>query len=147
MCLRAKLLQSCLTLCNPMDCSLRFLCPWNSLGKNTGVGCHALLQGMFLTQGEKPHLLRLLHWQVGSFITSDIWEAQFKNTGGKNKSEWILSPLFKSYMSDSSRMNQKHQFRKPRVTLYVPYIEQQVGGTIKSKYLLQQELEICTIKG
>ena len=65
----------------------RLLCPWNSLGKNTGVGCHALLQGIFLTQGENPHLLCLLHWQVGSFITSDIWEAQFKNTGGKNKSE------------------------------------------------------------
>ena len=29
----------------------RFLCPWNSPGKNTGVGCHALLQGILLTQG------------------------------------------------------------------------------------------------
>ena len=29
----------------------RFLCPWNSPGKNTGVGCHFLLQGIFLTQG------------------------------------------------------------------------------------------------
>ena len=29
----------------------RLLCPWNSLGKNTGVGCHFLLQGIFLTQG------------------------------------------------------------------------------------------------
>ena len=29
----------------------RLLCPWNSLGKNTGVGCHSLLQGIFLTQG------------------------------------------------------------------------------------------------
>ena len=28
----------------------RFLCPWDSPGKNTGVGCHALLQGIFLTQ-------------------------------------------------------------------------------------------------
>ena len=27
------------------------LCPWDSPGKNTGVGCHALLQGIFLTQG------------------------------------------------------------------------------------------------
>ena len=30
------------------------LSPWNSLGKNTGVGCHALLQEIFLTQGSKP---------------------------------------------------------------------------------------------
>ena len=35
-------------------------------GKNTGVGCHFLLQGIILTQGSKPHLLSLLYWQVGS---------------------------------------------------------------------------------
>ena len=29
----------------------RLPCPWNSPGKNTGVGCHILLQGLFLTQG------------------------------------------------------------------------------------------------
>ena len=39
--------------------------PWNSPGKNTGVGCHALLQGTFLTQGCYPRLLCLLHWQAG----------------------------------------------------------------------------------
>ena len=43
--------QACLTLCNPMDCSLpRLLCPWNSPYKNTGVGCHFLFQGIFPTQ-------------------------------------------------------------------------------------------------
>ena len=44
----------------------RLLCPWNFPGKNTGVGCHALLQGISLTQGSNPHLLHLLHWQAGS---------------------------------------------------------------------------------
>ena len=39
----------------------RLLCPWASPGKNTGVGCHALLQGIFPTQGLNPCLLRLLH--------------------------------------------------------------------------------------
>ena len=34
--------------------------------KNTGVGCHALLQGIFLTQGSNPHLLFLLHWHEGT---------------------------------------------------------------------------------
>ena len=43
----------------------RLLCSWVSLGKNTGVGCRALLQGIFLTQRENQHLLHLLHWQVG----------------------------------------------------------------------------------
>ena len=44
----------------------RLLCPWDSPGKNTGVGCHALLEGIFLTQGSKPHRLCFLHRQAGS---------------------------------------------------------------------------------
>ena len=39
----------------------RLLCPWDFPGKNTGVDCHALLQGIFPTQGSNPRLLRLLH--------------------------------------------------------------------------------------
>ena len=30
------------------------LCPWDFLGKHTGMGCHALLQKVFLTQGSNP---------------------------------------------------------------------------------------------
>ena len=37
----------------------------DSPGKKTGVGCHALLQGIFPTQGLNLHLLCVLHWQVG----------------------------------------------------------------------------------
>ena len=44
----------------------RLLCPWNFPGKNTGVGCYFLLQGIFPTQGSNPHLLNLLQWQMGS---------------------------------------------------------------------------------
>ena len=40
------------------------LFPWNFPGKISGVGCHVLLQGIFLTQGSNPCLLHLLHWQV-----------------------------------------------------------------------------------
>ena len=61
----AKSLQSCPTLCNAMNC-----CPpdssWESPGKNTGVGCHFLLQGMFPTQGSNLDVLCPLHWQAGS---------------------------------------------------------------------------------
>ena len=35
----------------------KLLCPWDFPGKNTGVGCHFLLQGNFLTQGVNLHLL------------------------------------------------------------------------------------------
>ena len=50
--------QSCLTLCEPIDCNL----PGSSVhgdspGKNTGVGCHALLEGIFQTQGSNTGLL------------------------------------------------------------------------------------------
>ena len=63
----AKLLQSCLILCNPMNCSL----PGSSVhgdspGKNTGLGCHGFLRGIFPTQGSNLWLLGLLHWQAGS---------------------------------------------------------------------------------
>ena len=53
MTLKVLVAQSYLTLCNLMDCSL---CPWDSPGKNTGVGCHSALQGIFLTQGSNPGL-------------------------------------------------------------------------------------------
>ena len=33
------------------------LCPWSFPGKDTGVGCHSLLQGIFPTQGSNPGLL------------------------------------------------------------------------------------------
>ena len=54
----SEVAQSCPTLCDPMDCSLpgfsvRGIFP----GKSTGVGCHFLLQGIFLTQGWNRGLL------------------------------------------------------------------------------------------
>ena len=54
----------------PWITSTRHLCPWDHPGKNTRVGCCALLQGIFLTQGSNPHLLGLLHWQVHSLPLS-----------------------------------------------------------------------------
>ena len=54
----------------PMDYSpARLLGPWDSPGKNPGVGCHALLQGIFLTQGWN---LNPLHWQVDSLPLSHL---------------------------------------------------------------------------
>ena len=46
----------------------RLLCPWDSPGKNTGVGCHALRQGIFPTQGPNLHLLhcRCILYPLGS---------------------------------------------------------------------------------
>ena len=56
--------QSCLTVLQPPGLwPARLLCPWNSIGKNTEVGCHALLQAVFQTQESNLHIL---HWKVGS---------------------------------------------------------------------------------
>ena len=56
-CMHAKLLQSCLTLCNPMDYSpAGSSVHRDSPGKNTGASSHAVLQGIFLTQGLNPYL-------------------------------------------------------------------------------------------
>ena len=65
-CMCAKSLQLCLTLCDPMDCSLPGSSVHGILQASTGGGCPFLLQGMFLTQGSNPHLLCLQHWQVNS---------------------------------------------------------------------------------
>ena len=66
-CMHAKSLWSCPTLYDPMDYSL----PSSSVhgdspGKNTGVGCHDLLQGIFQAQELNPCVLCLLDWQMGS---------------------------------------------------------------------------------
>ena len=70
-----KSLQLCPILCDPVKCrppgsSVH----GNSPGKNAGVGCRALLKGIFPTQGSNLHLSRLLHWQAGS-LHSTTWEA------------------------------------------------------------------------
>ena len=50
--------QSCPTLCDPMDCSPPgSSAQGDSLAKNTGVGCKAILQEIFPTQGSKPGIL------------------------------------------------------------------------------------------
>ena len=59
-CLRSAT-QSRLTLRPRGLCPTRLLCPWDFPGKNTGMGCHSLLQGIFPTQ--ESNLYRL-HWQA-----------------------------------------------------------------------------------
>ena len=71
---RAKSLQSCLTLCNPMDS--RLLCPWDSPGKSTTVGCRALLRRIFPTKGSNLRLLGLPALAGGFFTTSVTREAR-----------------------------------------------------------------------
>ena len=47
----------------------RLLCPWDSPGKNTAVGCHALFQGIFLTQGSNLSMSLMSPALAGRFFT------------------------------------------------------------------------------
>ena len=64
----------------PWTGTSRLLCPWDSPGKNTGVGYHVLLRRIFPTQGSSSHLSCLLHLQAGSLSLEHlgsprvIWE-------------------------------------------------------------------------
>ena len=49
---------------------VRLLCPWGFPGRNTGVGCHFFLQGIFLIQVSSSSLLSPLHWQADSLPLS-----------------------------------------------------------------------------
>ena len=62
------LAKSSLTLATPWTIACQApLCPWDSPGKHTEVGCHFLLQGIFPTQGWNSCLL---HWQADSLSLS-----------------------------------------------------------------------------
>ena len=87
----AESFQSCLTQCDLMDCSLPG-CPWDSLGKGTGVCCHALLQGIFPTQASNPSLLILLHWKVGSLPQAPPGKPNCSNIYGK---KGLISLIYK----------------------------------------------------
>ena len=71
----------------PWTAAHRLFCPWNSPGKNAGVGCHALLQGIFPAQGLNPHLLycrQILHHLstkealIYTIMCNDTWLADEK---------------------------------------------------------------------
>ena len=75
----------CVCVCSVISDSLwspglyhsRFLCPWDFPGKNTGADYRFLLQGNFLTQGLKLHLLCLQHWQADSLPLAGLQKPLF----------------------------------------------------------------------
>ena len=92
----AKLLQSCLTLCNSMDHSLPgFSVQEDSPGKNTGIGCHALLKGIFLTQGSNPGLLclQILITHIAKLSLVYLNAINLKGRYDKKSFKEVLKPL------------------------------------------------------
>ena len=74
----------------------RLLCPWDSPGKNTRVGWHFLLQGIFPMQGSNLSLLHLLHWQVGSLPLAPSQKPTINDTSRLKST--ILVFLFHSFL-------------------------------------------------
>ena len=69
----------------------RLLCPWGSPGKNTGMGCHFLLHGIFLTQGSNPCLLHcrrilyhLSHLESPSSCYTPLWDSASQEEEGQD---------------------------------------------------------------
>ena len=77
--------QLCLTLCSPMDCSQPGSSVYgDSPCKNTGVGCHALLQGISPAQGLNPglpHCRQILYHLSHQESPIKPWDSPGKNTG------------------------------------------------------------------
>ena len=66
-----------------------FEAPWNFPNKNTGMGCHFLLQGIFPTQGLNPHLFCLLHWQADSLATLMLGKIEGGRRRGRQRMRWL----------------------------------------------------------
>ena len=79
-CVLCLVVQLCSTLCNPMDCSPSGSSVHvDSSGKNIGVTCHALLQGIFPTQGSNPDLLHcrwILYWEAQEYWSRCLLKIQ-----------------------------------------------------------------------
>ena len=89
--------QSCLTLQPHGLQSTRLLCPWDFPGKNTGVGCYFLLQGIFPIQRLNMHLL---HWQASSLPLSHLGSPDSCPIGARPDYVafiWLNYCLFKSF--------------------------------------------------
>ena len=105
----------CVCVCSVVSSSLqphglypiRLLCPWNFPGKNTGVDCHALLQGIFPTQGSNSHLL---HGQVDSLLTEPLKKPPTKTEGRLHSEE---EPPQCPWMLHEEKEKETQVFTKP----------------------------------
>ena len=89
MCSSCLVPQSCPALCNPMDCSL----PGPSVhgdspGKNTGVGCHAILQGIFPTWGSIPGVYHTATEAETPVLWPPDAKSQFIRKDSDSRKDW-----------------------------------------------------------
>ena len=90
--LKVKVVQSYVTLCNPMDYTVH-----NSPGQNNGMGTLSLLQGLFPTQGSNPSLLRF-----GQILY------QLSHTGRPRILEWVAYPFSSGFPTQELNQDLLH---------------------------------------
>ena len=97
----------------PWTVPTRLLCPWDSPGKNTGMGCHSLLQGIFPIQGSNPGLLHCR--QILYYLSH---QGSPSHALKRSKSIGLLSLFLKKCMTwNKHERNKTKQLRRKEPTL------------------------------
>ena len=101
----------------------RLLSPWDFPGKNTGAGCHFLLQGIFPTKGSNAHLP---HWQRDSLLAKPRYFSQFYISSLNSLPELriITSNAYLTSLPEyfSSSPNLTHAKLKLNVLMPLPFL-------------------------
>ena len=112
--------------------STRLLCPWNSPGKNIGVGCHALLQGIFPTYRSNLHLLQLLHCGRIPYRWANR-EAHIGNTDIEENSKLCLgeASCLWSFSQQTSTRDPSGTRHCAKVTKWMRKTQSSISGTYR----------------
>ena len=92
-------------------------------GKNTGLGCHFLLQRVFLTQGLNPHLLCLLHWQANSLPTAPTGKSRCISEGLSEFAKYVHKTCLILFKIQGHTVSTESQFLTPKFqfSLYLTF--------------------------
>ena len=134
--IKTEVSQSFPTICNQWTVACtKLLCPWNSPGKNTGVCCHFLPQGIFPTQGSNPGLthcrqtLYHLSHQGSLFAgrnTNNLWYAD--DTTLTEESIEELKNLLMKVKEESEKFSLKLSIQKTKIMASGPITSWQIDG-------------------
>ena len=101
---------------SPWTVAAMLLCPWDSPGKNTGVGCHTLLQGIFPPQGSKLGLLHcrqiIYHELQGS---PDTWKGASQRISWVKVQKWCaLRKVDSVFLNTKGEHNRSQKGKRAR---------------------------------
>ena len=105
----------------PWIVARQVICPWDFPGKNTGVGCHFLLQGIFLTQGSNLHLLHCLAGSISlSHQGSPRIEYQFSSVQFLSPVRLFATPWTAAHQASLSINNSQSPLKLMSIESVMP---------------------------